>query len=307
MNDSLVEFRIGCIIAIGGGSVLDLAKVIKYHRNLSIPMVAIPSTLGSGAESTEFATYFEDGVKKSYCHPELKPSVVVLDPSICLTLPQSTIRSSGLDTFAHSIESYWSIQATRSSQRDSLCALNLVFRNFAGALKCQEEGIANMQVAAFLAGRAINIAKTTASHALSYYLTARMGVAHGTAVGLNLAGVCRYNESCPVGENQAGFSHDEIRNRLEDLKEILSDKIEIPLSHAIHDFILMNGGQSGMGNYAEYSGQIAQTIQSAQLSNRFSNNPRIFNSGALHESLFQNLSDRVRPEAGRYNEGMRLD
>ena len=180
----------GCngITAVGGGSAIDVAKCIWLEAGKpSTPLLAIPTTAGSGSETTSFAVVYKDGVKQS--RSGCLPSGVLLDPELLRTLPEYQRKATLLDALCHGIESCWSVHATGESRGYAVQAIRQVLEHAQAYLANRDTGNAGMLHAANLAGRAINLARTTAAHAMSYQLTARCGIAHGHAAGLCLAAV----------------------------------------------------------------------------------------------------------------------
>ena len=195
--------REGCdgLISVGGGSSIDTAKAIKARMNAageddicsnrydfqaSCPHIAIPGTAGTGSEATQFAVVYRDEKKYSLNHPELRPDGVVLDASLLDSLPLYHKKSCALDALSQGIESYWSRGASDDSRVHAYLAIIGVLDNLkaylSGDLKAAEE----MLDASFQSGKAIQITKTTAAHAMSYMLTKKMGIAHGHACMMTL-------------------------------------------------------------------------------------------------------------------------
>jgi len=191
------------IVAVGGGSVIDMAKLIKSYININtdlcssiksnkvfsdinIPIVAIPTTAGSGSESTHFAVVFIDNCKYSVSHASIRPNYVWLVSSLTNGCPHYLSACSGADALCQAIESYWSIHSTEESRNFAKEAILLLLRYLPSALENNLEARKNVMLAANLAGRAINISFTTAAHAYSYGLTTYAGIPHGHAVSLTL-------------------------------------------------------------------------------------------------------------------------
>jgi len=191
------------IVAIGGGSVIDMAKLIKSYINIdtdlslsiksnkifpnqNIPLIAIPTTAGSGSESTHFAVVFIDNCKYSVSHASIRPNYVLLVSSLTNGCPFYLTAYSGADALCQAIESYWSIHSTEESRNYAKEAILLLLQYLPLAIKNNLEARKNVMLAANLAGRAINISFTTAAHAYSYGLTTYAGIPHGHAVSLTL-------------------------------------------------------------------------------------------------------------------------
>lgn len=194
---------IDLIVAIGGGSVIDMAKLIRSYIDINtdlkeaiksnqvfpgknIPLITIPTTAGSGSESTHFAVIYIDGCKYSVSHSSIRPNYVLLVPSLTHKCPPYVTACSGSDALCHAIESYWSVQSTEESRNYAKEAILLLWRYLPQALENDTYARKNVMLAANLAGKAINISFTTAAHAYSYGLTTYAGIPHGHAVSLSL-------------------------------------------------------------------------------------------------------------------------
>ena len=180
------------IVAIGGGSCIDAAKGIKHYNHADIPIMAVPTTSGTGSEATHFAVIYKNGEKHSVADARLLPDIVVLQPDALKTLPIYQKKCTMLDALCQAIESWWSKKATPESIRYAKEAIRLILDNMESYLSNEEQGNQNMLTASNLAGKAINITTTTAPHAMSYKLTSLYGLPHGHAVALCLPKVWRY-------------------------------------------------------------------------------------------------------------------
>lgn len=191
------------IVAIGGGSVMDLAKAV-IHRGIELSMsipffVAVPTTAGSGSEATHFAVVYKGKRKYSLVHPELLPLVVILDPALTYSLSSYLTAVGGMDAFSQAVESFWNSNGTDESRQYATDSMVIWKEAFLKAVQQPTfETREKMLKAAHLAGRAINITRTTGPHALSYYLTIHHNVPHGQAVALFLPLFFLYNQ--PVNE-----------------------------------------------------------------------------------------------------------
>ena len=180
------------IVAVGGGSCIDTAKSIKYYSSLDIPIMAIPTTSGTGSEATHFAVIYVNGEKQSIADAKLLPEYVILQPDMLKTLPLYQKKCTMLDALCQAIESWWSKKASPESMEYSQKSIQLILDNMDGYLKNEDEGNINMLIASNLAGKAINITTTTAPHAMSYKMTSLYSLPHGHAVALCLPKVWRY-------------------------------------------------------------------------------------------------------------------
>lgn len=186
------------IVAIGGGSAIDVAKCIKLYSNMNdcqlyldqeiventIPFMVMPTTAGTGSEATRFAVIYKDGEKISVTHDSCIPDTVFFDADALNGLPVYQKKATMLDAFCHAIESYWSINSTDESKAYSMEAITLILDNWKGYVEAYGKSETNMLKAANMAGKAINITQTTAGHAMCYKLTTMYGIAHGHAAAL---------------------------------------------------------------------------------------------------------------------------
>lgn len=184
-----------CIVSIGGGSAIDVAKAIKYYTCMdkegnftykNIKHYAVPTTAGTGSESTRYSVIYKDGTKQSLTHDAIYPDVAVLVPELLKTLPDYQKKCTLMDALCHSIESIWSVNATEQSREYAREAIEIIKENYRDYINGKAEVIPAIQKAANLAGKAINISQTTAAHAMSYKLTSLYKIPHGHAVALTL-------------------------------------------------------------------------------------------------------------------------
>lgn len=201
--NSFKTFSPNILLAIGGGAVLDYAKIInilKNDKNLiskiknynyvsnkkNSRLIAIPTTAGSGAEVTSNAVIYHKNIKYSFEDVMLVPNNYCLCPSALINIPENIKASSGFDAIAQAIESILSTKSNNISQNYAVNSLKISNKVFLDYLK--KPNIFNsskMAIAANLSGYAINISKTTAPHACSYGFSAIHNLSHGHAVSLN--------------------------------------------------------------------------------------------------------------------------
>lgn len=181
------EEEIRVIVAVGGGSSMDVAKCIKLDSEKPAVIIAIPTTAGTGAESTRYIVVYRDGKKESLGDPSVIPEIVIFEPDVLKTLPVYQKKCTMLDAFCQAIESLWSVNATEESRPLSKEAMRLIVANRRAYIEHNDEDAArNIMRAANLAGQAINITQTTAAHAMSYKITSSYGIPHGNAVAICL-------------------------------------------------------------------------------------------------------------------------
>ncbi len=232
---SAIFKKSGCtaIAAIGGGNVIDTAKLVNAVssqqgsaedlisgnsdlKKCMYSLIAVPTTAGSGSEATQFAVAYSCGVKFSVTHPSILPAFAIVDPELTYSLDGFNTAVSGIDAMCQSIESMWACGSDEKSTACASDALKLTLKSFLTAVNNPDEvSRRDMSVAANLAGKAINISKTTAPHALSYSLTSDYGIPHGQAVCVTLPAMMEFNyeaidEDCT---DARGVSH--LRNRIE--------------------------------------------------------------------------------------------
>lgn len=189
------------LISIGGGSSIDTAKAIKarldtsneedliYSRlnsRIPCPHIAVPGTAGTGSEATQIAVMYVEGRKVSLNHSSLRPDGVILDATLLDSLPEYHKKSCALDALSQGIESYWSISANDDSRVHAFLAIIGVLDNLKDYLAGDEHAAEEMLDASYQSGKAIQITRTTAAHAMSYMLTKKLGLAHGHACMLTL-------------------------------------------------------------------------------------------------------------------------
>ena len=184
----LMHSKADLIVAIGGGSVMDMSKLIRHmavEQGYSIPLHAMPTTAGTGAEATHFAVAYIDGKKQSIAADDVLPDVAVVYPPFTYSNDIYQTACAGFDAVAQAIESYWAKGATEESRSYSVKALGLLWKQLPQLIQTPTEELRD-QIAegAYWAGRAINISTTTAPHAFSYAFTSHYGYPHGHAVAL---------------------------------------------------------------------------------------------------------------------------
>ncbi len=211
------------IIALGGGSAIDFAKLYKHFSQSMLPLVAIPTTAGTGSEATQFAVYYEKGEKESLDNASVLPEYAIVDARFLLQAPQYLKACSAIDAYCQAIESYWAIRSTEESKGYARKAMQLAkeyIENF--VLTQNEEACKNMALSSNLAGKAINISRTTAAHALSYKMTSLHGLPHGHAVALSMADLFDANQNCDAHTCQDARGADYVKASMQEILEILA-------------------------------------------------------------------------------------
>lgn len=199
------------VVAVGGGSAMDMAKLInvlstaegdfeahiKQEMRLTHaarPLIAIPTTSGSGSEATHFAVVYIGKTKYSLAYDFMLPDVAIVDGQFTANLPAVITAYTGMDALCQAVESYWCIHSTDESKAYAAKAIELVLGNLETCVNAPDDASRQaMAQAAYDAGRAINITKTTAPHAISYPLTSYYHIPHGHAVALSLGDFLVFN------------------------------------------------------------------------------------------------------------------
>ena len=196
----------GCdtIVAIGGGSAIDVAKCIKLFCKMDfnvnylkqdfvdteIPLIAIPTTAGTGSESTRYAVIYYNDEKQSVTYDSIVPDYAILDSSLLKTLPLYQKKCAMLDALCQGIESWWSVNSTDESKEYSKIAVETIMQNWRQYIFEDDEYAAEQIMrGSNYAGKAINITQTTAPHAFSYKLSSLYGIPHGHAVAICLPAI----------------------------------------------------------------------------------------------------------------------
>jgi len=238
-----LEEQCEAVLAVGGGSAIDVAKCIKMAalglenttgmqplpspllkererqaeailspllqegQGEAIPLIAIPTTAGTGSESTHNAVMYYQGAKQTMTNDGILPDYALLEPGVLKTLPLYQKKCTMLDALCQGIESWWSVNSTDESKAYARQAVERVVRYWHSYIVDNDaEAAAQIMWAANYAGRAINISATTAAHAMSYKLTSLYGLPHGHAVAVCLPEIWEYmlahSERCidPRGE-----------------------------------------------------------------------------------------------------------
>ncbi|ELW9450989.1 iron-containing alcohol dehydrogenase [Burkholderia cenocepacia] len=212
-NEQIAPFAPQAILSIGGGSVLDAAKLfavrltndeplrnwlgIDLIKHPGVPMILVPTTAGTGSEVTPNAivTLPDESLKVGIVSRHLLPQIVILDPELTLGLPKPITAATGMDAFVHALESYISTKANPISDMYAMESMRLIGANIVDAyengqsLKAREA----MMLGSMYGGLALTAAGTAAVHALAYPLGGMFNVTHGVANAMLLPHVMAFN------------------------------------------------------------------------------------------------------------------
>ncbi len=231
------------IIALGGGSTLDLAKAASlavkdisvYHGtgkdvpSEHIPVIAVPTTSGTGSEVTcvSVLTDRSRGIKAPIVSESFYPKAALIDPELTLSVPPDVTASTGIDVLCHAVEGYWSKGHQPICDALAVGAIRLVFEFLPVCYAKPQDKYAREKLseASVMAGLAFTLPKTTSSHACSFPLTNIYHIPHGEACGLTLDYFTRINaadeRTVKLAELLGYDGADELADAIYDLKKSL--------------------------------------------------------------------------------------
>lgn len=291
------------VLAVGGGSAIDMAKLICIFAaqetspreaiadstNLkpkTLPFIAIPTTAGTGSEATHFAVVYVDGKKVSIAHPSLLPDFSILDPELTNNLPRKLTAVTGLDALCQGIESLWSVQSTDKSKAYAREAVKLAWNHLESAVLAPTgESRLAMCRASHLAGRAINISKTTAPHAISYFITSHCGVPHGHAVALTLGPMLIYNSEVSADDvgDPRGVAY--VQRTVDEILQILGFRSAEEAAHEFSRLMKSIGCPTQLKDIGQFDADILRQIADNVNLERLKNNPRTLERNSLERLL----------------------
>lgn len=292
------------VIAVGGGSVIDMAKVINFlaahPRALDgyeikfgapktlRPLIAIPTTSGSGSEATHFAVVYVGQRKHSIADEGILPTVAIVDAGLTKSLPEYITAVSGLDALGQAIESYWNVHSTNASKQFASAAIKLIIANLPVVVKRPTaDSRLRMAEAAHFAGKAVNITKTTAAHSISYPLTSYFGIPHGQAVGLTLSSLLVFNSNVTDEDvlDKRGAKY--VRKAVEEICKLLGTTNATGAREKIDSLLHQIGLKTRLGALGIKSKEdIELIIHKGFDPERMWNNPRLLTEEALREILY---------------------
>ena len=234
---SIKDIECDTLVAIGGGSVIDVAKALSVlteqseesiinvlindstDLNKRFDVIAIPSTAGTGAEVTPFATIWDDENKKKYslASSELYPTAAIISPELSLTPGLKQTAYTGLDALSHCFESLWNKNATPFTKSLAFHAIDIILNTLTKLLNnlSNIEYRTKMSWASYMGGLCINQTKTALAHSISYPLTSHLEIPHGLASGVFLPEILNFNL-----QNDKTGTMEEIYNKLSNSKPL---------------------------------------------------------------------------------------
>jgi alcohol dehydrogenase class IV len=214
-GSSLDCAKAACAVAVNGGSARDYHTGGKKFTRPGLPLIAVPTTAGTGSEVTCVAVLSDPakGVKGPVANPLLYPALALIDPELTLSVPKKVTASTGLDVISHAIEGFWSKGHQPVCDALALHAAKLAFDNILTAYEHGGDMAAREKMceASVIAGLAFTLPKTAASHACSFPLTSVYGLPHGEACAFTLDVLCGINAPAEGGRldgfaRRLGFS-----------------------------------------------------------------------------------------------------
>jgi len=298
------------ILAVGGGSVMDMAKLINafahtpdIHQMLldgnvilktpGVPLAAVPTTAGSGSEATPFAVIYINGEKYSLSHAYLKPGIVAVDPQLSSHMPPYLTASSGFDALGQAVESFWARGATEESRGYAATAISLILPTLEKAVNnpTMTERLA-MAKGAYLAGKAIGISKTTIAHALSYYITNHYKIPHGHAVALTLGKFFTANSGCCGGKILAPGGRTHLDKTFEDLSALFGQAGPAECSNFWLELMSACGLESDFAKVGINNADHLEKVVASVNTERMENNPVKFSRQELFKLLSKDYNER---------------
>lgn len=293
------------VIAVGGGSVIDMAKLINFFAVSDLkpleylkasksktrkpkPLIAISTTAGSGSEATHFAVLYIGHKKYSVAHKYIIPEVAIVDPQVTMSLPPKITAVTGMDALSQAIESYWAVNSNDLSKKYAGKSIKIIMANLETAVNNPTQSVRTaMTEAAHLAGKAINITKTTAAHAISYPITSYFNVMHGQAVGLMLPSVFEYNtEVCQDNvSDPRGVAY--VRKTMRELAVLIGECNTHGAKRKLESLMSKIGLKTRLGKLEIVSQRdIELIIQNGFDPERVRNNPRKVTEEGLRAMLY---------------------
>ena len=296
----LHETHVDVIVAVGGGSAIDTAKAVgavlsttretgvvfslrKHVENdgtalngVGIPVIAVPTTAGTGSEVTPFATIWDSVNRRKYSlsGSQLFPEIALLDPLLSTSLPRDITTTSGLDAISHSFEAIWNRNATRVTTLYATEALKLAMPILERVV-CDPDNVslrAQMLHASVYAGLAISNTKTALAHSISYPITMHYGVPHGLACSFALPAILRLNSGADDG-------------RLHELALALGQTSVHGLHASVTRLLYGLGVQEALSHYVDSSIQFQELVREMLTPDRAHNNMRFVDHDDLQAVL----------------------
>ena len=293
------NFKPDIIIGIGGGSVMDTAKLLsvlplqetqiidmitgfRHVAERKIKLILIPTTAGSGSEATHFAVAYIFKEKYSVASPFLLSDAIILDSSLTDSMGKQLTAVTAFDALSQAIESIWAVGSTSESQKYAEDSLKIIIEIFDLLIKNPGEAERDkMLEASYLAGKAINISKTTAPHAVSYELTTNYGIPHGLAVAITLGSIIKYNAEAPKTLYRNSDQYAELQVRFFKIFQLLRVKNADEAALKIEKMLIIAGLPTRLREIGMTSKDEIKILSSRINNQRMQNNPIMISNGEL--------------------------
>lgn len=250
-----LKFTPDVIIAIGGGSVIDLAKALSVSKDFEIlkklyykkentytkhaKLLALPTTFGTGSEMSFGAILFDDVNKKKggLRNKLIQPDIVIIDPELYKSAPKKIMAESGFDCLTHAIETYLSTSSNKIVQYQSVTAINTVFKHLLSAVNDNDHSISKMAIASMFMGVNLAYSSTCMPHRIQYVIGPLTNTSHAQGLIVLYRGWLKLI-------SQTQNENTEIQNLLDDMgitfvkfkEEILSLKEKLNIDYRLSEF-----------------------------------------------------------------------
>lgn len=304
----LVKAQSNCVVAIGGGSAIDIAKAVAIFGNNAtikwaeiatatnlnrLPLIAIPTTAGTGSEATKVTvvTNVDTQVKMNPGHPDIIPDVAILDPVLTQSLPNHFTAYTGMDALTHAIEAYLSTRASAMTDNYALTAIKMVGQALPLAYKNGKDLQAreDMLLASCYAGIAFSNASTNLAHAIGRSIGARFNIPHGLSVSLVLPLIMHFG----LNETEERLAHigvalglDHTTNR----RELAKETIQL-IEKMNHQYGIWQDGLKYI-HFDDLKENLSIVVTDALSGNGITTNRRIPNEKDI-ETILQSLVEKL--------------
>lgn len=268
------------IIALGGGSVIDIAKAFSvYDENGKLdikqaiykglddiefqtkPIIAIPTTAGTGSEVTPWGTIWDDVNKKKYSisHSSLYCEIAILDPELHVTIPRELTIQTGLDALSHSLEAIWNKNENGISSLYAITAAKTIV----ATLPLLIDDLTNLElrekmlIASYQAGLAFSNTQTAIAHAMSYYMTLHIGIPHGIAASITLPAIF---EAAIQKDGVKDNLCDIFRGNTSPIETLISLFEKLNISLALEDYDITKKVLNDIEESLQYTTRLANSV-----------------------------------------------
>jgi len=298
LTDCFRERSFDNVVAFGGGSVMDLAKAVAFcsqqdasPRDIlengvpdraadSVPVVAIPTTAGTGSEVTPFVVLWDHEAKKKNAvgHEKLYCKEAIVDPELTYSMPPHVTATTGMDAFTQACEAYWNTNHNPTSDTFALEAISLILPALPQVVANGDDKKArhDMMLGSMRAGQAFSNTRTAACHSISYPMTLYWGVTHGQAVGITLPEVLLLNDK--VMPDRSGVFCAAL-----DVSDMES------AAGVIRKMMRLSGLKTSLSELGVDNAGVNTIVEKGFAPERMANNPYQFSPDSLHEMLLRIL------------------